>query len=299
MAVNKAEVRAVPREVALKYAGVNLLSFAACIVANATRGREIGKVGDDLAPDLRIMPATWAFSIWGLIYSLLVGFCFWAFWPSNTSRSLLEALGFKFVAVNLFNIAWVFLWTMDSTLGAFLSSLAIFGLLGSLLSIYDGVCWAKHDTSLGHTEPIFNPTVPRLFLFDVAFSVYSGWVTLATILNVSILITALGFDGGNGADEWTAVMLCIAAVINIVVGLKKDDPCFPSVYIWGSLAISNRQQEMGHGLNVINYTAFATIAAVALIVLRALWKRGSVEYERCVSPSEDGLEEERKRLQKI
>ena len=57
------------------------------------------------------------------------------------------------------------------SLHASLAALAIFfGLLGSLLTIYDGVCWANHDASLGHTEPIFNPPVPRLFLFDVAFS---------------------------------------------------------------------------------------------------------------------------------
>jgi len=75
----------------------------------------------------------------------------------------------------------------------------------------------------------------------IAFSIYSGWVTAATILNVSIALKSAGLDD-SVIDEasCTIAILYIAWVIYLLISLKYKNPVYSAVYIWVLVSIKSR-----------------------------------------------------------
>ena len=124
---------------------------------------------------------------------------------------------------------------------------------------------------------------------DSAFSIYSGWATVASVVNCSAALVAVGWTGALGSlavspQEWSACMLVIAALINVAVTVRSRDLVFPLVFVWAAAVIRTK-----HRYEPLVATTAAVTAAVLLLLdaLAAvhLWvkKPGTAEYQYRVS----------------
>ena len=76
------------------------------------------------------------------------------------------------------------------------------------------------------------------------FTIYTGWLTAATILNAAIFLKSVGMvDPSAGLSEttWVCVILYIALIIYIVTSFMERNPLFGAIYIWVLFAIRYRQ----------------------------------------------------------
>ena len=88
----------------------------------------------------------------------------------------------------------------------------------------------------------------ELIAVDLPFSIYFGWVTVASILNVTLGLVASGFDKRRvkrDHAQWAVAVLGIAAGIFATMVLKEGNWAYGFVYPWAILAIrdelKNRQ----------------------------------------------------------
>lgn len=231
----------------------NLLALAFTILVNGLAnglplgGQTTGEISDKY-PSL-FTPAAYVFSIWGLIYLLLITFAIWQALPSQRHNSRIAAIRMPFATSCLANGAWIFAWHYDLLL---LSLALMFLLLGSLLWIYRSLIASKH---------LAQPA--ERWLLQLPFSVYLGWITVATIANLSALQIYYGWDNaGLSALAWTYVKIGTATAIAIVVLVLKRDQAFALVAVWALVGIGVKHTEPP----LLNGLAFGSALLCLVIV---------------------------------
>ncbi len=168
-------------------------------------------------------PAGINFSIWGLIYLLLGGYVVYQFtkWGRRKEK-LFEKINFLFIITSIANISWIFAWHYDYI---FFSVLLMLILLFSLIKTADILRREK----LKFKE--------RLFI-SIPFNVYFGWITVATIANITVFLVSLGWNGFGIADfVWTSIILLIGALIGILRMCKDENIAYGLVLIWAYFGI--------------------------------------------------------------
>lgn len=232
----------------------NVVAFAATIVVNALatttllNGRTTAEVSD-LYPTL-ITPAGFTFSIWGVIYILLFVFVVFQLLPRQRENLFHRQIGFLFVLSNIFNITWLFLWQYDYIT---LSVVLMFGLLASLIAIYLRLNIGKSNAPLREKACVHLP-----------FSVYLGWITVASIANVSTALVSAHWDGfGLGATAWAMIVIVVALIITLAVLTTRRDIAYSLVIIWALVGIIAKQS--GNQEVVATAEAGAIIIAISLI----------------------------------
>ncbi|MDX1462160.1 MAG: tryptophan-rich sensory protein [Marinirhabdus sp.] len=196
-------------------------------------------------------PAGYAFSIWGLIYLLLFGFVFYQsrslFVTVRDDRFILKT-GWWFVISCLANSLWCYLFVSDFVLA---SVFVIFILLFSLLKIVWNNRMELDD------EPI-----PVILFLWWPFVIYSGWVTVACIANVSTYLVKIDWNGfGISPVLWTLFMIGIATSINLIITWKRNMREFALVGAWALVAIAMANWESDTPIQIT-----ALIAAGVLVV---------------------------------
>jgi len=150
--------------------------------------RTTGSISDSFP--VLFTPAGYVFSIWGVIYLGLIAFGIFQALPSQRDNPRLLRVGPWFAIGNLFNASWIILWHY----GYFtLTLVAMLGLLVALLFIFQRLVIAKRPDN-----------ARELWLVNIPFSIYLGWISVATIANFSASLYNLGFTGGPLSQEiWT------------------------------------------------------------------------------------------------
>eukprot|EP01050_Picozoa_sp_SAG11_P012257 SAG11_NODE_1353_length_5128_cov_3.658183_2_plen_376_part_00 len=271
-----------PAEASLALRIANPLSFVLAAVINGLGGAGVIGVGVGTVSDnnpTEITPDSFAFSIWGLIYTLLALFCVWSFCADKLTCSgravskdntlMAQQIGWLFVVSNAFNASWIFVFVWDTEATAWISTVLIACLECTLVAIYmrAGLWRTMRDS-------IFT-----FLVVDVAFSIYLGWVTVATILNVSVaLVSSAVTSGGWTAEGWTCVMLATAAVLALLVLTTRRDVCYPLTLVWALSAIVFNSDN-----NQIKAVATTTAGLLGAMVLyhAACW--GKAGYEAGVA----------------
>lgn len=212
----------------------NLIAFLAMIavniLANTTLlgGRRTGDVSD-MYPTY-LTPAGYAFTIWAVIYILLAGFIYYQLKTNNESRDSVRTIGIWFIISCILNIVWLLLWQY---LYIELSVIAMLFLLMTLMILYQ------------RTRRISYPTQGEFWFIKLPFSLYLGWICVATILNISISLTKNNWGGFGIADvTWAVIMLCVGGLIAILVSYPYRDSAFSLVFVWAYIAIAVKQQEV-------------------------------------------------------
>lgn len=141
--------------------------------------------------DTLFTPAGYGFSIWGLIYLLLFGFVIYqsrSLFVSVTDDTFIEKTGSWFVLSCMANSLWCYFFVCDYML---LTTLVIFFILFCLLQIV-----------LRNKIKSYKATITTIVFLWWPFIIYSGWLTLACIANVTILLTKIGWDGWGISPQW-------------------------------------------------------------------------------------------------
>jgi len=212
---------------------LNALAFISVIIVNALAGGTTLIGGQTTAAvsdkySTLITPAGYVFSIWGVIYLLLALFIIFQALPGEKNRELREKIGFLFIISCLLNIVWIVLWQYEYLI---FSVIIIFLLLLSLIMIYLRLEIGKSRASL--REKI---------AFRLPFSVYLGWITIASIANVATALVSAGWDGfGMSPESWALIIVAVALLITILVLWTRRDIAYGLVVIWAFAGIAVKQ----------------------------------------------------------
>jgi hypothetical protein len=244
---------------------VNIIAFVLVIIVNILanllplNGRTTASVSDSY-PTL-IAPAGYVFSIWGVIYALLLVFTVFQALPSEDDKPFLRQVGFFFLLSSLANISWLFLWHYDQVV---LSVLPMFVLLISLILIYLRLKIGKSGAS-----------TKEKFCAHVPFSVYLGWITVASIANVAAAAVSLDLDGlGLGEVTWTVLVIIIALIITLGVIVTRKDIAYSLVLVWALVGIVVKQSAYQSIVLTAGVSAVVILMVLVAVGLRSLMKRG-------------------------
>jgi hypothetical protein len=185
-------------------------------------GVNTGQISDQFK--VFFVPAGYVFSIWGVIYILLAAFTVYQALPAQRSTPVLERIRGWYIMGSLANTAWIFFWhyqRFDLTLVMMLI------LLASLLFIY---------VALRGIQP--NGSKSMKWLVCLPFSVYLGWITVATVANMT---DVLAFHKWNGfrisAETWAMILLGVAVVLGALMTVFNRDAGYLAVLVWAFAGI--------------------------------------------------------------
>jgi benzodiazapine receptor len=210
----------------------NLLSVLVALTVNILastlplNGQNTGEISDRF--DVLFVPAGYVFSIWGVIYLGWIAFTIFQLQPSQKESPRLRRLGYLFALSNLANAAWLFCWHYN-LFG--LSVLVMLALLGLLIASYLRLNVNRSDVSPAEYWSV-----------DVMFSVYLGWITVATVANITDWLYFIGWDGfGISAQLWAVSMLIVASLLGLVMAWTRRDAGYLSVLGWAFIGIAVKQ----------------------------------------------------------
>ncbi|MFP7494449.1 tryptophan-rich sensory protein [Terribacillus saccharophilus] len=234
----------------VKLAWLSLLAYIAAIAVNYLSnalplgGNTIQQLSDRLG--VLFQPAGYAFSIWGVIYIFALIWVIRLFFRSTREKEWYGKAAGAFIASCIFNIAWLFSFHYELFS---LSIIPMVALLVSLIILYQAIS--------------VSPDRRKFDLFP--FSIYIGWVSVATILNVGILFVSLGVDNIDGwllsGEVWTIILLIIGAILAIGFMHVFRDSIYPLVFIWAYVAIASARAEDFPAI-----TAVASIMAIIILI---------------------------------
>jgi hypothetical protein len=217
------------------FQAVNIVAFIVTVVVNGLAGSTtvLGGVTSadvsDMYPTL-ITPAGFTFAIWGVIYTLLALFVVYHALPRNRDKPFLSKIGLFFGLSSVCNVCWLFLWHYDLIT---YSLVLMFALLASLILVYLRLDVGRAAVSL-----------KEMTLVHLPFSVYLGWISIATIANVSVALTAVGWDAwGIEASAWAVAIICIALLLSFAMLALRKDIVFCLVVVWALAGILVNQSE--------------------------------------------------------
>ena len=198
------------------------------ILANALpiNGQNTGEISDLF--QVFFVPAGYVFAIWGLIYIGLAAFAIYQALPAQRENPRLRKIGYWFLLSCVANSVWIFMWHYNLFP---LSLLVMLVLLASLLVIY-----LRLD--VGRTRV---STLER-WCVNIPFSVYLGWITVATVANVTDVLYDLGWNGfGIAPETWAVIMLIIAAGLGVAMAVTRRDVAYLLVLVWAFAGIGVKQ----------------------------------------------------------
>ena len=217
------------------------------------RGANIGEIANTILQGVQITPANYAFAIWGLIYLGLIAYGIYQLRPTQRGNPTIRRVDYLLIIACIAQSAWVYLFTLR------LFWLSVVAMLGILLSLIGAYLQLAIGTR-GSRE--------QKWMVNLPFSVYLGWISVATIVNVASALYISGWNGwGISAQGWTAIMLLVGMIIAAMVAIQRADIAFTLVFIWAYVAIAIRQLDDP----LIWITAVA--AAIVLAVLLMLGRR--------------------------
>jgi hypothetical protein len=240
----------------------NAGAFAAVLVVNSLAGGTTligGRNTADVSaafPTL-ITPAGFTFSIWGIIYALLAAFIIYQFLPKHRQDGFNRRVSYFFVLSCLFNILWLFLWQYEYITA---SVLLIFALLVALVIIYLRLNVGKSKAMRGE----------RLWV-HLPFSVYLGWITIASIADVSSALVSVNWTGlGLSPSAWAQLVLLVALGVTLLVLGTRKDPAYGLVVVWALIGIASNQLGHAEGALVAEVAAVVVAAATLVVLLLVL-----------------------------
>jgi len=237
----------------------NIVAFVLTVIVNSLAGstKLIGGVTtaqiSDANPTL-ITPAGYVFSIWGIIYFLLGVFVVFQALPSQKGKEYTKKISWLFVLSSIINIVWLFLWQYNFLS---LSVVLMFLLLISLILIYTRLGIGKTQAKLSEKLAIRLP-----------FSIYLGWITIASIANVSVTLVSVGWDGfGIGAETWATLIVIVALVITLLVLATRKDLGYGLVIVWALIGIAVKQSGNQNILTLLEASIIIILVAMAATLL--------------------------------
>lgn len=237
----------------------NIIGFLGTVIVNGLatalplNNKSTGELSDQY-PNL-FVPAGLTFSVWGLIYILLAVFVIFQIVAAyRNDKGLIPAyrkVGALFLVTSLFNMAWIFAWHYE-IVG--LSVIIMLLMLGSLLSIYSRLGIGK-STASGKEQ----------YLVHLPFSVYLGWITIATIANITAWLVDINWSRfGLSEQFWAVLVIIVAIAITLAMLTRRGDIFYSLIADWALLGILLKRMAASPAVQSV---ILVTIVGLALITL--------------------------------
>lgn len=232
-----------------------IVAVVATIAVNALanilpiNGQMTGAISDKYP--VLFTPAGYVFAIWSLIYLGLVVFAVWQALPAQRDNPRLDAIRVPFLVGSLANIVWIFFWHYERIA---VTELLMLVLLLSLILSYARLGIGKVEVSRAERWFAHHP-----------FSLYLGWITIATIANTTVLLYDLDWNGEPLSPAlWTALIIAVAALIAGWLSFSRGDVVYGGVVVWALVGIIIKQGDVP----LITVAAGLAALVVAVAALR-------------------------------
>ncbi len=233
--------------------------FVATVAVNAAanvlpiNGQQTGAISDRF--DVLVIPAGYVFSIWSLIYLLLAAFTVDQARPSRAADPTLRRLGWLPAVTGVLNTGWLLLFHYE----AFVLTVPVMVTLLIVLIAINAITFADRARLNGASR----------WTVRLPFSVYLGWITVATIANIAQTLDAAGFDAfGIDPPVVASAVLLLGMAIAVTFVARFADVAYGAVIVWAYAGIAVREMETplvpwvaaGGALIVAGLIAFTLLA---------------------------------------
>ena len=242
---------------------INVLLFIGMVWVNALanilpiNGYNTGQVSA-FYPNF-FVPAGFTFSIWGLIYLLLAGFVITSLVSvfvnlNSSAQEVIKRASPLFQITCLLNAGWIIAWHY---LYLEISLVIMLAFLVMLIKTYLRIQPLKTN---------FNFFI-RVWIYHV-FVVYLGWISVATIANITALFVGLGWQGNPfSAELWAMLLICVALLLGIFFVGKLKEPAFGFVLSWAFFGIYSAQMKASKEVGSIAAISVCLLLALTITIL--------------------------------
>jgi hypothetical protein len=252
---------------------INLIGFLVVVLVNALAttiplgGKTTGQLSDQY-PNL-FVPSGLTFSIWGVIYILLGIYVVYGLIhvirKSQQTNDFTDQIGILFIITCIANAGWIFSWQYEVLP---LSLVCMVILLLTLIVIYNRlkVGWSTATSS-------------EKYLVHLPMSIYLGWITIATIANVTAVLVAYKWNRfGISEEAWAVLMIVIGIILGLLLLFTRKDVFYALVVDWAVLGIlikrtkqSNVSAEGVIAISIIGI-CLLTLGIVVQIIRRNVYR---------------------------
>ena len=236
-----------------------LVTIVINILADALpiNGLNTGKISDSF--NVLFVPAGYVFAIWGIIYIGLIAYAVYQALPAQKENPRLQATGWWVVLGGVANSLWIFLWHYEQFVGTLGAMLV---LLATLIAVYLRLGVGRTKVSTGETWAV-----------RVPFSIYLGWITVATIANVEDVLYTFNLPLlNNHAKVWMVIILGAVLVIAGLMNFLRRDVAYTLVILWALAGVAAKWPQAGM-ITIATWVTFGLVAAslvAAFLVKRKL-----------------------------
>lgn len=169
-----------------------------------------------------LAPARQAFGIWSVIYVGLIAYTIWQALPGQRTNPRQRAVGWWIAVTMVLNGLWLVTAQFGTLL---LTAIAIIVLLIALALTFRAAV---------HTRKVGDGFGDAL-LIDGVTGLHLGWVTLATVANITAWLTQIGPESWEeGATVWGMVVLVVVAIIGLAITMLSGWRIAPGLALaWG------------------------------------------------------------------
>ena len=226
---------------------INILLVAGMLVMNylanalPLNNKTTGELSDSF-PNL-FVPSGLTFSIWGVIYIMIIIYCVVQF--TGSDKEVISNISWLFGISCILNALWIVFWHYGKIP---LSLLVMLGILITLIYINISI----RNSTFG--------------IIKASFGIYLGWICIATIANVTALLVNLNWNGFNISEEiWTMIMIFAGTMIVAITIYQLKNPFIGLSVIWAFIGIAIKRHD--------DYRSVFLSAIIALILvsLVTLW----------------------------
>lgn len=242
---------------------VTVLAFIVTMILNTAAttiplgGMKTNEISDSFR--VYVIPAGYVFAIWGLIYTLLLAFTVWQALPRNRADRVARSLGYLPALTGLLNSVWIVLFQYQ----VFALTVPVIVALLVTLIVVHRILWHQRADLVGS----------RFWLVRAPWSVYLGWITVATIANVAQTLDSLGVHS-LGVEPAVAAAGVLIVGIGIAAAFVRrfGDAAYGWVIVWAYAGVAVKES----GTPVVAMTALVGALLVAGLVIATMAARRGV-----------------------
>lgn len=204
--------------------------------------------------DVLFLPAGYVFSIWGLIYLLLIAFTVFQAQLRHRYDRELDRIGTAFCYTNVANVLWLVFFHSELVILSLVAMIALLGLL-----IYIAVrLQISEQRGPG----------PRLWFVHVPFDIYLGWISVATVANATQVLSEAGLSGVILGDiGWTIVAFAAVVALSLFMSFRFSNIPHAAVLVWALVGIAVEQEGIPAVVWGASVSAVVIIAGLLIALL--------------------------------
>ncbi len=238
----------------------NLVSVIVVLTVNILastlplNGQNTGEISDRF--QVFFVPAGYVFAIWFFIYIGWIAFAIYQFRAEQKESPRLRRLGYLFAISGIVNAVWLFTWHYN-VFGW--SVIVMLTLLGLLIASYLRLNVNRVSVSRAERWSV-----------DIPFSVYLGWITVATVANITDWLYLVEWNGfGIAAPVWAVIMIVVASIVGLLMTITRRDAAYVFVLVWSFIGIAVKQADVAN----VAVTAWIGAGAMLLLAIYSLTRR--------------------------